>query len=117
MYPAATGSASKGSVLTAILFGSGRVCVSIWTDGHRLPSGQPSYPAREAIIMSVKVAMAQVCRRCASTDTIQTDHNLSCETWYCYDCRRGFEVDMETVAPPAPVQRSSSSVRAFGLLE
>ena len=67
--------------------------------------------------MTVKVATAQVCRRCASADTIQTDHNLSCETWYCYDCHRGFEVDMETVDASSPKQPPSSSVRASGLFE
>ena len=43
--------------------------------------------------MKVRVATLQPCRHCESPDTIQTDHSLDSASWYCYDCRRGFDVE------------------------
>ena len=44
--------------------------------------------------MRARIATVQTCRHCESPDTIQTDHALGWETWYCYECCRGFEVEV-----------------------
>ena len=32
-------------------------------------------------------------RAARDVDTIQPDHSLDSASWYCYDCRRGFDVE------------------------
>ena len=40
----------------------------------------------------MKVITAVACPFCPSRDTIRTDHTIDCESWYCYQCHRGFDV-------------------------
>lgn len=44
----------------------------------------------------MNVVPAQVCRVCTSRDTIRTSQARDCDAWYCYRCRRGFEVLHDT---------------------
>jgi hypothetical protein len=42
------------------------------------------------------------CSRCLSWNTVAIDQGRHCDYWYCYDCRRGFEVPVtDSVEPSA----------------
>ena len=45
------------------------------------------------------------CRFCESRDTIRTDQTLAYESWYCYSCRRGFDVHQVAQLTTEPQQR------------
>ena len=55
------------------------------------------------------------CRFCESRDTIRTDQTLACESWYCYSCRRSYELSLVPVpnGGPAPTDRPPAAVREF----
>ena len=60
---------------------------------------------------------SQVCRVCDSPDTIRTGQTRSYDAWYCYQCRRGFEVLHDTTLDPVseqpgPRHRIASEVTA-----
>lgn len=44
----------------------------------------------------MNVVPAQVCGVCRSPDTIRTSQARDRDSWYCYRCRRGFEVLHDT---------------------
>jgi hypothetical protein len=56
-----------------------------------------------------------LCRFCSAADTIRTDQTLACESWYCYKCRRGF--DVHHVVPrntePEQTRRGPAALREF----
>ena len=55
------------------------------------------------------------CSFCGSRNTIRTDHTVDCEQWYCYQCRRGYELSLVPVqnAGPAPTDRHPATLREF----
>jgi len=53
------------------------------------------------------------CPHCASTNTIQTDHGRDYVSWYCYDCRKAFELynGPAPLHPPRAERRKSPDRR------
>ena len=43
-------------------------------------------------VMEERERVRRECVRCQSMDTICTFSTLDHESWYCYACRRGFEI-------------------------
>lgn len=94
------------TVLLAFPPGTRRAFVVLGATGRAVPEEQ-----RIVEVMEERERVRRECVRCQSMDTICTLSTLDHESWYCYACRRGFEIMMYAELPRAQRRRATDRRR------